>query len=181
MYEIFLHVFLIILISSTLIIFFKFRALQVLYLKKDLELSHKIEKINNQSTMLEMQNRLTEAYAMDVEASRFELTAALDKLDKSNEALVKFNTTLQEEVDRRTAAIKIQNSKILQYAFINAHKTRAPLARLMGLTNIILYTYANGNNLEEEVINYLLKASKELDSVLFEAQNILSEGEFEEI
>jgi len=39
---------------------------------------------------------------MDIESSRFELTATLDELDKAHQILNEFNIDLQKEVQIRT-------------------------------------------------------------------------------
>jgi len=167
--------FIILLLGGIIYFYLKYTHLQKRYLEKDKEIADKIEEITTQSTMLQMQNRLTEAYAMDVESSRFELTAALDELDKAHQILNEFNIDLKKEVQIRTLDLQKQNSKILQFAFINAHKTRAPLARVLGLIKIIQYN--KSSILEEEVLNMLISSANELDSVLFDAQFILSEVE----
>ena len=82
---------------------------------------------------------------------------------------------MQKEVQIRTLDIHKQNSKILQFAFINAHKTRAPLARVLGLIKIIQYN--KSSVLEEDILNMLISSANELDSVLFDAQFIFSEEE----
>jgi light-regulated signal transduction histidine kinase (bacteriophytochrome) len=39
-------------------------------------------------------------------------------------------------VDERTQELSMKNDQLSEYAFINAHKLRAPLARIMGLLQI---------------------------------------------
>ena len=171
-----LLLFLIILLLGGIVYYYlKYTQLQKRFLEKDKEIDDKIEEISTQGTMLQMQNRLTEAYAMDLESSRYDLTVALDELDKAHQILNEFNVNLQNEVQKRTSDLQKQNSKILQFAFLNAHKTRAPLARVLGLIKIIQYT--KSSILEEDVLNMLMSSANELDSVLYDAQFILSEEE----
>lgn len=61
--------------------------------------------------------------------------------------------------------IKIQNEKLKEIAWIQSHGVRAPLARIMGLINLIntekTDAYASG-----EVLNMILASVEELDSLV---------------
>lgn len=48
----------------------------------------------------------------------------------------RFNRLLKEKVSKRTLELSIKNAQLSEYAFINAHKLRAPVARIMGLVNV---------------------------------------------
>lgn len=48
----------------------------------------------------------------------------------------RFNRLLKEKVSERTMELSIKNDQLNEYAFINAHKLRAPVARIMGLVNV---------------------------------------------
>lgn len=72
----------------------------------------------------------------------------------------RFNKLLKTKVSERTLELSIKNDQLSEYAFINAHKLRAPVARIMGLVNL--------HELENDAINtenfvYLLK--KEVNSL----------------
>ena len=54
--------FIILLLGGIIYFYLKYTHLQNLYLENDKEIAGKIEEITTQSTMLQMQNRLTEAY-----------------------------------------------------------------------------------------------------------------------
>jgi signal transduction histidine kinase len=64
-----------------------------------------------------------------------------------------------------------QNKMLTQYAFQNAHKVRGPLARIMGLINLVRL----GGSSEEttELISKIEDASHELDSVVKEINSKL--------
>ena len=59
-----------------------------------------------------------------------ELKHTLDKLHSLNEKL-------EENVKERTSELELRNKQLMEYAFINSHLLRAPLARLLGLSDLI--------------------------------------------
>ena len=61
--------------------------------------------------------------------------------------------------------IESQNKKLKEIAWIQSHEVRGPLARVLGLVNIIQSHKDNGTN-ANEVLDLLLKSIKELDAVI---------------
>jgi signal transduction histidine kinase len=60
--------------------------------------------------------------------------AALIKL---NDELQELNKTLEARIAERTNQLTIQNQRLTDYTFVNAHKLRAPVASILGLLNLI--------------------------------------------
>jgi hypothetical protein len=97
----------------------------------------------------------------------------------SGEELRQINESLNLQVQHRTQALINQNKKLLQYAFLNAHKVRSPLARILGLVNLIGHEIElNGNG--KELLKHLNLSANELDDVLKEVRISLEEAEFKE-
>ena len=95
-----------------------------------------------------------------------EITAQSMKLAQANAEIQHMNEHLEEMVNEKTMEVKIQNQKLLEYAYFNAHKVRGPIARLLGLVNII-----NLNPTADETKELLDKISdnaNELDDVVRE-------------
>ena len=73
--------------------------------------------------------------------------------------------------------IEEQNNRFKEISWMQSHLVRAPLARIMGLTELL--THTNSDNEHEEVLNYLQQSSKELDYVIKEitqkSNNLLTE------
>ncbi|MEL7005573.1 MAG: GAF domain-containing protein, partial [Bacteroidota bacterium] len=57
-----------------------------------------------------------------------------DNLEQINTELNELNMALEIKVNQRAQEIISQRDKLTNYAYYNAHKLRAPLARLLGLT-----------------------------------------------
>ena len=66
-----------------------------------------------------------------------EIGAMNEELSSLNEKLVTLNESLEITVKRRTSELETQNKQLTEYAFINSHILRAPLARVLGLANLI--------------------------------------------
>jgi two-component system sensor histidine kinase/response regulator len=64
----------------------------------------------------------------EVQEKNEELQASEEELLASTEELKQINESLNLQVEHRTQALIHQNKKLLQYAFLNSHKVRSPLA-----------------------------------------------------
>lgn len=110
-----------------------------------------------------------------IENQNLEIKAQAEELMLANNEIATINENLEMLVKQKTSTIVTQNQTLLSYTFQNAHNVRAPLARLMGLINLIRL----GNSKQEE-LEFLLaemeKASTELDRVLKEMNETLQSG-----
>ena len=70
------------------------------------------------------------------------------------------------EQRKHTKAIEDQNTQLREIAWMQSHVVRAPLARMMGFLNLI--EKQSGNYTEKELLQYVLEAGNELDSVIRE-------------
>ena len=105
-----------------------------------------------------------------------ELKASEEELIASGEELKQINENLNNLVEHRTQTILDQNKKFVYHAFINAHKVRSPLARILGLVSLI------GREVElnedgKELIRRLNVSATELDDILREVKMNLDEAE----
>jgi hypothetical protein len=102
-----------------------------------------------------------------------------EQLQASEEELRQINENLNALVAHRTQALLKQNQKLLQHAFINAHKVRGPLARILGLVHLFDYERECKEN-EKTLIDHLNLSAIELDKILQEVSLNLDEAEFKE-
>ena len=113
----------------------------------------------------------------EIQSKNEELRTSEEELLASAEELKQINENLNGLVEHRTNAIIHQNNKLLHHAFLNAHKVRSPLARILGLTNLInLELKPEGH--EKEILDRLTHSANELDEVLQEVRINLDEAEF---
>lgn len=143
-----------------------------------MRISHLQKEKRGVHDLLDRQIRLTDAYAWEVESKRFELMQALAELRKAHENSMQVNRNLEQEVCKRTQVLTDQNQKIVEYHFINSHKLRAPVARILGLTSLLQKSGVTENNIL--VIQHLGHAAQELDETVHAIQSTLYEAEYNE-
>lgn len=68
--------------------------------------------------------------------NRIALMALASELEQKNQELHMLNANLENKVSERTAQLTLQNNRIKNLAYTNAHEIRAHIARIIGLSNI---------------------------------------------
>ncbi len=109
-----------------------------------------------------------------------EIKRLLSSLQQKNNELARqsgeirsINENLESMVKKRTLDLEERNKKLVEYGFINSHLVRAPLARILGLTDLISREI---NIKDHYLIDLLVNSSRELDIVLTRITNVLSEN-----
>lgn len=105
-----------------------------------------------------------------------ELGAQQEELVASGEELKLINEHLNMLVENRSKVINDQNQKLVHYAFVSAHKVRSPLARILGLVNLIGHEITLSDK-GKELQGHLHNSANELDEVLREARINLDQGD----
>lgn len=85
------------------------------------------------------------------------------------------NARLEQMVAQRTEELRHKNEMLEEYAFINAHQLRAPIARLLGLCDLFpLYkTIAE----KEALIQMINRETADLDAITWAIRDAISKGE----
>lgn len=130
------------------------------------------------TTTLLWYNRTNAQYEKRLRSTNKELEETQEELIAKNEEYEAINRNLEALVEQRTKVIDSKNRQIIDYANINAHKVRGPLARIMGLINISEYS----NNPEElkNIFEKLRLPSQELNVIIDEINKTLEEGNSED-
>lgn len=76
------------------------------------------------------------------------------------------NDSLEAAVQSRTKELQEKNKALADYAFITAHKLRAPLSSILGLVNLM--HRVNLPDEEKILVTHLLTASEKLDAIVHE-------------
>lgn len=76
--------------------------------------------------------------------------------------LKRYNEELESKINERTKELEIKNNQLSEYAFINSHILRAPVARISGLVNLFDQTPSNQIN---ELTPHLRASVQELDNI----------------
>ena len=96
-----------------------------------------------------------------------------EDLHRINSELNELNLALELKVNERAQQIISQREKLTNYAYYNAHKLRAPLARLLGLVSLIDKGVLSEIEMEV-VIRKIQEAGAELDEIVKEINKIVS-------
>ncbi len=107
-----------------------------------------------------------------------ELQIREEELTAANEEITAHNENLDDLVKKRSKKIEEQLTLFHKYAYVNAHTVRAPLARILGLVNLLRY-----ENLTDEssiLIDKLKESAIELDDIIKGMNRLLEQGSFPE-
>ncbi len=107
--------------------------------------------------------------AAQVQEQNEEIQTQSEELSQANEEIRGINETLETQV-------KIKTSQIVNYAYYNAHQVRGPLARIIGLTNLIRDKLIKETEMET-ILNMITLSAQELDQVVTDINQVLKEQE----
>jgi signal transduction histidine kinase len=93
-------------------------------------------------------------------------------IEKQNNEIKLRNESLEEEIKDRTKDLVEYNQQLEQFAFITAHNLRAPVARILGLGNVLEFASKSAQD-ERLIIGKLIFATGELDTVVKDLSTIL--------
>jgi ligand-binding sensor domain-containing protein len=125
--------------------------------------------------------QLVMARTKEIAAQRDELIALNEELRSSQEEVMsqrdqiaKINENLEQIVADRTQTLEEQNKRLAEYAFINAHKLRGPLASILGIIGLL--AIEKDDDRKQNLLDLLQKSSSELDEVVHSINRMLEEG-----
>lgn len=104
-----------------------------------------------------------------------EIETMNEELNSLNEELTTINESLEDTVVKRTYELETQNKQLTEYAFINSHILRAPLARILGLAQLISMSESTSVK-DKQLLNALIHSSDELDAIIRKISDILYDG-----
>ena len=106
--------------------------------------------------------------------ARLALQASNEEIQAQAEEIQIINDNLELIVQERTRELEKKNEALEEYAFINAHKLRSPVASILGLMNLM-----NKTNLDHEasiIARHMVKSTEQLDEVITTMTAALEKG-----
>ncbi|MEN7548220.1 hypothetical protein AAG747_09885 [Rapidithrix thailandica] len=104
-----------------------------------------------------------------------QLAAMTEELSNQNEYISQMNIDLEKKVMEHTLDLRVKNKQLEEYAYFNAHNVRGPLARLLGLINLLNYGIADLHN--DGILEKIQITAQELDEVIKSINHILRKRE----
>lgn len=96
------------------------------------------------------------------------------KIEKQKESLTIIKKQLEVLLTEKERRLNKQNDDIVQYAFLNSHKARGPVARILGLINLSNYEDFADVETRKYFFDKLSENVEELDDILKEISSILN-------
>ena len=115
-----------------------------------------------------------------IQEQKEEISAQAEELNKVNQEIAGINQNLEEMVLEKTYKIVEQNEKLIEYTFQNSHQVRGPLARILGLLNLIKLGMVKPEEMDS-VLAEIINASDELDNVVKRINDMLEDGNNQKI
>ena len=155
---------------AILFLVFGFRSYKRIKLKntelslKNSEIDRQRDQIKNQHDELILLNEELRSQQEEVMSQRDALADKNAEIESISNQIADDNEKLELLVAQRTEALENQNTKLSTYAFLNAHKLRAPLARIMGLVNLLQMKTEPRE--KPTIMSHLAQSSDELSDVV---------------
>ncbi len=93
------------------------------------------------------------------------------EIEAQSDQISAINNNLEATIQERTRELANKNKALEEYAFITAHKLRAPLANILGLVAMI--DVRKMSELDKEVVDNLTRSAKNLDDVIHSVMNAI--------
>lgn len=140
-------------------------------LEKNEQLGLREREIKAQNEKLVQSQEETSAQRDQLAEQNKMLEEASKTIERKNLEIVRHNETLEREVERRTKDLLDHNHQLEQFAFISAHNLRSPVARILGLGEIL--KLASDEQEERMILEKLVNTTQELDTVVKDLNKIL--------
>jgi signal transduction histidine kinase len=110
--------------------------------------------------------RQYDIYQQDIIEKNLELLEKNNEILAQNEEIASMNEQLSHTLDQRSTQLQDKSQKISQYANLNSHGVRAPLARVMGLLELIRQEQPSVSPQTAEYLEKLRFSAHELDTII---------------
>lgn len=110
-----------------------------------------------------------------IKAQNEEIKAQNQEIQAQGEEIRGINENLESLVHSRTAELEKKNKALEDYAFINAHKLRSPLASILGLINLLKKMPITEEG--KSVMEHLQLSADKLDDIVTSITKTIEKGE----
>lgn len=110
--------------------------------------------------------------------ARLALQISNEEIQTQAEEIEVINENLEAQVQNRTMELQRKNRALEEYAFINAHKLRSPLASILGLINLMSNVELNHEG--KSIMKHMSESARNLDSIVASITKAIEDGTIEE-
>lgn len=153
-----------------LLFFFYYRAYKNTR-KLNYEIAERNEEIQAQSEELTEANQALNVLNTEIALQKKELEKRSEELNERNQIILELNNKLtfdieikKDELYKTNEELVKHNNELLQFSFTVSHNLRGPVARMLGLMNLI--NVSTDQDERAYLINLLQKSTIELDVIL---------------
>jgi signal transduction histidine kinase len=147
--------------------------------ERTLEITAQNEEIQAQNEeLITLQDQLS-LQNESLERQNLELQAAWETIDQQNDVLRQHTENLEVEVKKKASDLFVSNQELVnhnnqlqQFSFITAHNLRSPVARILGLINL-LHVPSVDDQERQYILNQIQKTGYDLDQVIKDLSVIL--------
>jgi signal transduction histidine kinase len=144
----------------------------------NISITEKNTRIQAQADKLQEVNKELNRLYKEVSEQKHEIQAQAEKLSESHQSISEMNRGLEKMVTEKTVELRRineelikNNHELLQFSFTVSHNLRGPVARLLGLSDLI-----SRQELPDEtrqLVNFIEVTADELDHIIKDLVNIL--------
>lgn len=109
-----------------------------------------------------------------LQISNEEIQAQSEEIYSQAEEIRVINENLEDIVKERTKELEKKNTALEEYAFINAHKLRSPVASILGLVNLLRKTVLNEEG--KGIMTHLEDSTAKLDEIVSAITKTIEKG-----
>jgi len=136
-------------------------------------LANLLAMVHQNNRILQLLREIRRQHSELAEKHR-EIAQLNEELTAANEELAQTNQYLEDAVKQRTDELEKQNRQLTEYAFVNSHLLRAPVARVLGLLQLIQMEDLPVR--DRQLIDALFTSTQELDELVRKISEILYTG-----
>ncbi|MCK6616712.1 MAG: tetratricopeptide repeat protein [Cyclobacteriaceae bacterium] len=118
-------------------------------------------------------NQMLKEKSAEIEQQKNELEIQAKAVASLNKELTELNKTLEDRIAERTRQLVLQNQKLIEYAYFNAHKLRAPVSSILGLITLLDQRLENDT---QTIISHLRTCGEQLDAITREISGNIETG-----
>lgn len=112
---------------------------------------------------------------LEIQKKTDEIQAQNEEIQAQSEEIMGFNENLETLVKDRTRELESKNKALEEYAFINAHELRAPVASILGLINLMRTIELKED--EKIYLEHLQRSADKLDAVVNSITRAIEKGD----